>query len=95
MAKKQTRRTISISKTAYQRALEYADAQGISLSQLATRGLAALGIDVGEQQPMVRAHALKAVSHRNRMQRIMARRNSPGTIRSALGDDIADALGEP
>ncbi len=40
MAKKQTRRSISVSKKTYERAKEFATTQGVSLSQLTEIALA-------------------------------------------------------
>lgn len=40
MAKKQTRRTISVSRDAYDRAKTFADAKGMALSQLTELALA-------------------------------------------------------
>jgi hypothetical protein len=101
MAKRQSRRTVSLERITYERALEVAHSQGLSLAQLVTKGLWLVGVKVAEQKPMKPEDAERAQRNRARgMEMAKAKRATgaskrPGPIRQALGDSIAEMLGEP
>lgn len=63
-AKRQTRRSVSLSQQTYGNALWFANQRGMSLAQLVTIGLERMGVDVGPQTPMKIEDAEKATEKR-------------------------------
>lgn len=97
MAKKQTRRTVSLNRSVYQAALEEAHRRGKSLSELVTEGLHLAGVVLPETEHVELAVVQHAQERRARLKAVKQKLDAavPGPIRRALGDDIANALGEP
>lgn len=100
MARKQTRRSVSLNRAVYAAALAAAHARGKSLSELVTDSLRASGVAIPETEHT----ALEVVQHaqiqrakigvvRAKLDAAIAKR--PGLIRQQLGDQIADMCGEP
>jgi hypothetical protein len=95
MAKKQTRRSVSLNRANYEVAKQEAVRRGVTLSALVESALAAIGVPVVahvQQTPeLVRSIATR------RAQSVAARRDSqthrPSRERQLLGDAIADACG--
>jgi 4'-phosphopantetheinyl transferase EntD len=89
MAKKQTRRCISLNRSDYEAAKLTAAQRGVTLTGLVELGLAAMGVPMTPhpQQPpeLARANAQR------RAQSVAAR--LPSRERQVLGDQIADACG--
>lgn len=89
MAKKQTRRTVSLNGSDYEVAKQEAARRGVTLAALVEAGLVAIGVPVGDhpRQTAERAQmnaALRAAS-------VAGRR--PSRERQMLGDEIANACG--
>jgi hypothetical protein len=94
MAKKQTRRCVSLNRSDYEAAKLEAARRGVSLSALVETGLAAIGVAVVEHPQLtpeqVRASAAgRAASAAARQ--VAAHR--PSRERQMLGDRVADACG--
>jgi hypothetical protein len=96
MAKKQTRRTVSMSRSNYEAAKKVAEERGLTLAGLVEVALAAVGVPVAphpQQTPaQVKAHPSRKAA------RVTARRNDtkphrPSIERQMLGDGVANALG--
>ena len=88
MAKRQTRRCISVNRSAYEAAKLEAARRGMTLAALTEAGFAAIGVTFAahpQQTP-----ELVQVSAERRAQS-MAKR--PSRERQVLGDEAADALG--
>ena len=97
MAKKQSRRCVSLNRRAYEAAKQEAAHRGVTLSALVESGLSALGVQVvahTQQTP-----DLAAVSTARRAEIMAARRDGsaaprrPSRVRQVLGDQAADAFG--
>jgi hypothetical protein len=88
MAKKQTRRCISLSRRDYETAKLEAERRGITLSALVETGLAAIGVPLVDHPKQTLAIAKVAAARRAES---MAKR--PSREREVLGDTIADAYG--
>lgn len=91
MAKKQTRRGVSLNRTVYDSAKRIAADRGMTLAGLVELALREQGVDVPEypqQTPAQVAAHPRAVRERVSVCR-------PGLIRRMLGDGIANAMGEP
>jgi len=88
MAKKQSRRCVSLNRSAYEAAKLEADRRGMTLAALVEAGLAAIGVPVvaHPQQTIEMAQANAALRAES-----MARR--PSRERQLLGDRAADACG--
>jgi hypothetical protein len=97
MAKKQTRRSVSLNRSDYEAAKLEAARRGMTLSGLVETGLAALGVPVvahPQQTPaLVQASAARraASTASRRVPRVPPRR--PSRERQLLGDQVADACG--
>ena len=97
MAKKQTRRCVSLNRNDYEAAKLEAARRGVTLTALVESGLAAIGIPVvahPQQTP-----ELAAASAARRAESVAARRagaggaHLPSRERQVLGDQAADAFG--
>ena len=89
MAKRQTRRSVSLNRTIYEAAKQEAARRGVTLAALVESGLAAIGVPVvahPQQSP-----ELARRSAARRAQSLTARR--PSRERQVLGDLAADAYG--
>jgi hypothetical protein len=89
MAKKQTRRAISVNGKAYKAAKKEADRRGVTLAGLVELGFAALGIVI-EPHPQQTPKLVKA--NKKRRRKSMAAR-LPSRERQLLGDEFANANG--
>ena len=69
MARKQTRRTVSLRQYTYNQALWHANVRGLSLAQLVTHALATVGVDVGPQAPMTTEDRERAIVSKALVQR--------------------------
>ena len=96
MAKRQSRRSVSMNRHVYEAAKKVAEERGLTLAGLVEAALAAAGVPVtshAQQTPMqVRARPAR------KAERVAARRNdtkpaSPSIERQMLGDGVANALG--
>lgn len=94
MAKKQSRRSVSINRSAYEAAKEEAARRGVTLSALVEQGFAAIGVRVvkhPQQTPdLVRANAARRAKS---MAARAASTRLPSRERQVLGDLVADACG--
>jgi hypothetical protein len=94
MAKKQTRRCVSINRADYEAAKLEAARRGVTLAALVETGLAAIGVPVvahPQQTPeLVRAAAARRADSAE-ARAASARR--PSRERQVLGDAVADACG--
>ena len=97
MAKKQSRRSVSINRSDYEAAKQEAARRGVTLSALVESGLAAIGVPVvahPQQTP-----ELAAASVARRAESMAARRDGVSGARrtsrerEVLGDQAADAYG--
>ena len=97
MAKKQTRRCVSLNRNNYEAAKLEAARRGVTLAALVESGLAAIGVAVvahPQQTP-----ELARTSAERRAQSVAARRDRaakqrrPSRERQVLGDRVADAHG--
>lgn len=104
MAKKQTRRSVSLNRNDYEAAKLEAVRRGVTLTALVESGLAALGVPVvahPQQTPeLARANAVRRAESvaARRDGKIKTRRPSldtrrPSRERQLLGDQAADAFG--
>jgi len=97
MAKKQSRRSVSLNRSAYEAAKQEAARRGVTLAALVESALAAIGVPVVEhtQQTV----ALVQVSAARRAKSVAACRadeglpRRPSRERQLLGDQVADAYG--
>lgn len=99
MALKQTRRTVSLNRDVYNKALEHANAQGQSLAELVTAGLLALGLKLPvTHRPLSHAQKAQAMRERSRSaSKVTARirRGKPiGVVRIGSAKQRAVAAGE-
>ena len=97
MAKKQTRRSVSLNRSNYEAAKLEAARRGVTLTALVEEGLAAIGVPVvmhPQQTPelaqAIAARRAESVTTRNKAQ-VAPRR--PSRDRQVLGDQAADAHG--
>lgn len=107
MAKKQTRRAVSLPRHVYIAATALAYSRGVTLAQLTTDALRAFGVVAAESYHVPVEHAQAAKEAREhgrwkvrpgssvRLLESYERVRRDGPIRKALGDAHADALGEP
>lgn len=92
MAKKQTRRCISLNRSDYEAAKQEAARRGLTLVALVEAGLAAIGVPVvvHAQQPV----ALVQANLARRAESMAARRDRQAQARGqVLGNHVADAHG--
>lgn len=109
MAKRQTRRAVSLNRDVYVAASKHAFRSGKTLSQLTTEAYRALGVDIPDTHHTPVEVAAKAMAHKRpivgiatpngklevRLVHSFLRVKRAGPIRKALGDAHADACGEP
>jgi hypothetical protein len=98
MAKKQTRRCVSLNRSDYEAAKQEAARRGMTLVALVESGPAAIGIPivVHAQQPVALVQASlarRAKSMAARQARRQAQTRGPSRERQMLGDHGADAHG--
>ena len=97
MARKQTRRTVSINRLDYEAAKQEAARRGVSMAALVEAGLAAIGVAVTAHTQQTPAVVQKSASRRAKS---VARRHAatpaprlPSRERQLLGNEVADACG--
>lgn len=106
MALKQTRRTVSLNRAAYDALSEAAKERDVSQSKLVIDALRAYGIDMPagtrHQDPsriryaqLMRGRSASKVIARIDAVKARSDARREGPIRQALGDEIADMCGEP
>ena len=88
MAKKQSRRSVSLNRLAFDAAKQEADRRGVSLAALVETGLAAIGIPI-PAHPQQTAEQAQA----NAIKRAESVARKPSRERQVLGDAVADAYG--
>jgi|SRR5271154_604258 len=97
MAKKQTRRTISLNRSDYEAAKQEAARRGVTLAALVEAGLSAIGVAVvahPQQSPdLVRASAARRAESMASQRKAADRIRRPSRERQVLGDQVADACG--
>jgi len=86
MAKKQTRRSVSLNRSAYEAAKLEAARRGVTLSVLVESALASIGV------PVV-VHPQQTPAQVKAARRDVALERRPSRERQVLGDQIADACG--
>jgi len=94
MAKKQTRRTVSLNRSVYAEAKQEAARRGVTLSALVEAGLSAIGVPVVAHTQQTPGQVSVAVSRK--AEKLAARGDGglpPSRERQLLGDDVADACG--
>jgi hypothetical protein len=89
MAKKQTRRSVSMNRIVYEAAAREAERRGQTLAGLVERALAAVGVPIAEHPRQTREQTL---AHPSQRRRDTASRR-PSRERQVLGDRVADAHG--
>jgi len=98
MAKKQSRRTVSLNRLDHEAAKQEAARRGMTLSGLVEAALGAFGVPVvvhPQQTPaLVRASAAGRVAGRSATEDLHGEPR-PSRERQLLGDGVADALGFP
>ena len=97
MAKKQTRRSVSLNQSVYKAAKREAARRGVTLSALVESALAATGVPVAAHPQQSRELARSNAARRAKS--VAARRGTtnenrrPSRERQVLGDHAADAFG--
>ena len=97
MAKKQSRRSVSLNRSNYEAAKLEAVRRGVTLTAIVEAGLAAIGVPVvahPQQTPeLVRETAARRAESMAARRDRKARRRRPSRERQVLGDHAADAFG--
>lgn len=97
MAKKQSRRSVSINRSDYEAAKLEAARRGMTLAGLVEFGLAAIGVPVvahPQQTPeLARANAARRAESMAARCNGQARSRRPSRERQVLGDQVVDAYG--
>jgi hypothetical protein len=94
MARKQTRRTVSLNRSDYEAAKEEAARRGMSIAGLVETGLAAIGVPMVAHTQQTPAMVQKSVTRRAEgAERRQAAKRFPSRERQLLGDQVADACG--
>jgi hypothetical protein len=108
MARKQTRRSVSINRAAYEAAKDVAAQRGMSLSTLVEAGLVALGVPVVAHPQQTPELVQRSVARRAENRAASAAIPAPEAVpvaapvapvrrpsreRQVLGDQVADAYG--
>jgi hypothetical protein len=88
MAKKQSRRTVSMNRNVYEAAKQEAASRGMTLAGLVEAALATYGVPVEQHEQQTPDLVRQSMVRRAES---MARR--PSRERQVLGDQIADAYG--
>lgn len=91
MAKKQSRRCVSLNRSNYETAKLEAARRGVTLSALVESGLAAIGVQV-VAHPQQTVELVQARAARQ-TESVAARRDGSSRERHVLGDQIADTCG--
>lgn len=94
MALKQTRRTVSLNRAAYDALSKAAADRDVSQSQLVLDALRAYGIDVPEGARHYPPSQIR-YAQLMRSRKVTSGTKVVGTIRAFMGNPIADALGGP
>lgn len=108
MAKRQTRRGVSLNRMVYNAAKRAADQQGKSLAHFVVDALRAAGVDLPATTHAQIADVRRAAKTRSRLPQdrlapksasalspLKKQPRREGPIRRALGDEVADRIGEP
>ena len=96
MAKKQTRRCVSLNRGAFDAAKQEAANRGVTLAALVEEGLAAIGVSFAAHPQQTPELAQKSVARRAENQASSSAPDSvrrPSREREVLGDRVADAYG--
>jgi hypothetical protein len=101
MARKQTRRCVSINRFNYEAAKQEAARRGVSLASLVEAGLAALGVPIVAHPQQTPELVQRSVESRARAKAVPvpvsvsvpAPVRRPSRERQVLGDQVADACG--
>ena len=99
MAKKQTRRAVSLNRKIYEAAKKEAARRGLTLAAFVEGALTAAGVPMMEHRQQTVEHVQKQMHSVRKNERIAARRNGNTTKplasreRQMLGDGVANALG--
>lgn len=96
MAKKQTRRSVSLNRSVHAAASQEAERRGMTLAGLVELALGSIGVPLVEHPRQTRDQVLAHPSLA--AQRVAARRHDtkprpPSRERQMLGDHVADAFG--
>lgn len=94
MARKQTRRSVSLNRSDYEAAKQEAARRGVTLTGLVEAGLAAIGVPM-VVHPRQSRELAQAIARRRAESVVRARENTPrpSRERQVLGDRVADAYG--
>jgi uncharacterized protein (DUF1778 family) len=95
MAKKQTRRSISLNREHYAIVKRAAEQHGLSIAKFVVDALRRAGVDLPPTAHMAFTDAQHATKQRRRQKALPAPSSGSGPIRRALGDAVADRVGEP
>lgn len=97
MAKKQTRRTVSVNRTVYEAAKREAEFRGVTLAGLVELALGSIGVPIVEHPRQTRdqmlAHPSMAAKRVSARRHDTKPRRPPSRERQLLGDRAADAYG--
>lgn len=94
MARKQTRRSVSLNRSAYEAAKQEAARRGVTLTGLVEAGLAAIGVAIVSHPRQSRELAQMSATRRAESMELRARATPrPSRERQVLGDRVADAYG--
>lgn len=97
MARRQSRRSVSLNRSVYEAAKKEAERRGQTLAAFVESAIAAAGVPVAAHAQKTRAEVEAHPSRRTK--RIAARRNDtkprPSRERQLLGDGVANAHGFP
>ena len=95
MAKKQTRRCISLNRGAFDAAKQEAANRGVTLAALVEEGLAAIGVSFAAHPQQTPELVQKSAARRAESQAspTPAAVRRPSREREVLGDSVADAYG--
>lgn len=98
MALKQTRRTVSLNRGAYDALAKAALDLDVSHSKLVIDALRAYGIEIPEETKHVAPSTIRyarLMRSQSGKRKVTSGQRVVGMIRAFIGDPIADALGEP
>jgi hypothetical protein len=91
MAKKQTRKSVSLNRSVYEAAVREAERRGVPLAGLVELALGSVGVPIVEHPRQTRAQVAAHPRVAERRQDTKPRR--PSRERQVLGDEVADAHG--
>lgn len=98
MAKKQTRRTVSLNRAAYDALSTAAKERDVSQSQLVLDALRAYGVEIPDETrhyPPSQVRYAQLMRSQGGTRKVTNGRKVVSVIRAFMGHEIADALGEP